>query len=32
VRDTLRGDDASEIKVEVKEVLADGAGEDYHEE
>mmetsp|Transcript_25980 Transcript_25980/g.38461 ORF Transcript_25980/g.38461 Transcript_25980/m.38461 type:complete len:207 (+) Transcript_25980:69-689(+) len=32
VRDTLRGDEASEIKVEVKEVLADGAGDDYHEE
>ena len=32
VRDVLKGDEATEIRVELKEVLADGAGEDYHEE
>lgn len=32
VRDVLKGDDVNEIKVELKEVLVDGAGEDYHEE
>jgi hypothetical protein len=32
VRDVLRGDDVNEIKVELKEVMVDGAGEDYHEE
>lgn len=32
VRDMLQGDDVNEIKVEVKEVIADGAGEDYQEE
>ncbi len=32
VRDVLKGHDATEIRVELKEVLADGAGEDYHEE
>jgi hypothetical protein len=32
VRDILRGDDANEIRVVLKEVLADGAGDDYQEE
>jgi hypothetical protein len=32
VRDVLRGDEVNEIRVNVKEVLAEGAGEDYHEE
>mmetsp|Transcript_18603 Transcript_18603/g.39937 ORF Transcript_18603/g.39937 Transcript_18603/m.39937 type:complete len:204 (-) Transcript_18603:123-734(-) len=32
VRDTLRGDELNEIRVELKEVLADGAGDDYKEE
>ncbi|KAL9180209.1 hypothetical protein ACHAXT_008179 [Thalassiosira profunda] len=32
VRDTLKGDDMNEIRVELKEVLADGAGDDYKEE
>lgn len=32
VRDVLRGDEVNEIRVELKEVLAEGAGEDYHEE
>lgn len=32
VRDVLKGDDVNEIKVELKEVLVDGAGEDYQEE
>jgi hypothetical protein len=32
VRDTLKGDDVNEIRVELKEVLADGAGDDYKEE
>lgn len=32
VRDVLRGDEVNEIRVDVKEVLAEGAGEDYHEE
>lgn len=32
VRDVLKGDDVNEIRVELKEVMADGAGEDYHEE
>ena len=31
-RDFLRGDDVNEIKVELKEMLADGAGEDYQDE
>ncbi len=31
-RDVLRGDDVNEIKVELKEMLADGAGEDYQDE
>ena len=31
-RDVLRGHDVNEIKVELKEVMVDGAGEDYHEE
>ena len=32
VRDTLKGDDLDEIRVELKEVIADGAGDDYKEE
>mmetsp|Transcript_15707 Transcript_15707/g.26822 ORF Transcript_15707/g.26822 Transcript_15707/m.26822 type:complete len:204 (+) Transcript_15707:118-729(+) len=32
VRDTLKGDEMNEIRVELKEVLADGAGDDYKEE
>mmetsp|Transcript_15801 Transcript_15801/g.23121 ORF Transcript_15801/g.23121 Transcript_15801/m.23121 type:complete len:197 (-) Transcript_15801:896-1486(-) len=32
VRDVLKGDDVNEISVILKEVMADGAGEDYHEE
>lgn len=32
VRDTLKGDELNEIRVELKEVLADGAGDDYKEE
>lgn len=32
VRDVLKGDDVNEIRVELKEVMADGAGEEYHEE
>lgn len=32
IRDVLQGDDANEIKVELKEVLMDGAGEEYQEE
>ena len=32
LRDVLRGDDANEIRVELKEVLVDGAGDDYKEE
>jgi len=32
VRDTLHGDDVNEIRVELKEVLMDGAGDDYKEE
>jgi len=32
VRDTLKGDEVSEIRVELKEVLTDGAGDDYKEE
>ena len=32
VRDTLKGDDVNEIRVELKEVIADGAGDDYKEE
>ena len=32
VKSTLRGDDVDEIKVDLKSVLQDGAGEDYHEE
>ena len=31
-KDALRGDDVNEIRVELKEVLMDGAGEDYQEE
>jgi len=32
VRSQLRGDDVNEIKVQLKEVMADGAGEEYQEE
>lgn len=32
VRDVLRGEEVNEIRVELKEVLADGAGDDYKEE
>lgn len=32
VRDTLKGDELNEIRVELKEVLTDGAGDDYKEE
>jgi hypothetical protein len=32
VKDMLQGDDVNEIRVELKEVLADGAGDEYQEE
>jgi len=32
MRDVLQGDDVNEIRVELKEVLVDGAGDDYKEE
>lgn len=32
VRDILHGDDVNEIRVILKEVIAEGAGEDYQEE
>lgn len=32
VKDMLHGDDVNEIKVELKEILMDGAGDDYKEE
>jgi hypothetical protein len=32
VKDVLQGDDMNEIRVELKEVLMDGAGDDYKEE
>jgi len=32
VRDVLHGDEVNEIQVELKEVLVDGAGDDYKEE
>jgi hypothetical protein len=32
VRDMLKGDELNEIRVELKEVLSDGAGDDYKEE
>ena len=32
VKSTLKGDDVDEIKVDLKSVLQDGAGDDYHEE
>lgn len=32
LRDTLKGDELNEIRVELKEVLSDGAGDDYKEE
>jgi hypothetical protein len=32
VKDILKGDDVNEIRVEVKELLTDGAGDDYKEE
>ena len=31
-KNTLKGDDVDEIKVELKQVLQDGAGDDYKEE
>lgn len=31
-RDVLRGDDVNEIRVELKEVLTEGAGQDYQDE
>lgn len=32
VKDVLQGDEVNEIRVHLKEVMVDGAGEDYHEE
>lgn len=32
VKSTLRGDDVNEIKVQLKEVIAEGAGEEYQQE
>jgi trafficking protein particle complex subunit 3 len=32
VKDMLQGDDVNEIKIDLKEVLVDGAGEEYQEE
>ncbi|VEU34448.1 unnamed protein product [Pseudo-nitzschia multistriata] len=32
VKSTLKGDDVDEIKVDLKSVMQDGAGDDYHEE
>lgn len=32
VRDVLRGDDVNEIRVELKEILTEGAGQDYKDE
>jgi hypothetical protein len=32
VKSTLRGDEVDEIKVDLKQVLQDGAGDDYKEE
>lgn len=32
IRSTLRGDDVNEIRVELKEVIAEGAGDDYKDE
>ncbi len=32
VRDVLNGDDATEIRVQLKEVLGEGAGKDYKED
>lgn len=32
VRDVLRGDEVNEIRVELKEILIEGAGEDYKDE
>jgi hypothetical protein len=32
VKSPLKGDDIHEIKVDVKQVLVDGAGDDYKEE
>eukprot|EP01083_Nonionella_stella_P011463 32564_1 len=31
VKDVLQGDEVNEIRVHLKEVMVDGAGEDYHE-
>jgi len=32
VKDVLKGDEVNEIRVELKEVMVDGAGDDYKEE
>lgn len=32
VKDVLNGDDATEIRVQLKEVLGEGAGKDYKDE
>ena len=32
VRDVLRGDEVNEIRVELKEIMTEGAGEDYQDE
>jgi hypothetical protein len=32
VKDSLNGDDTTELRVSLKEVLADAAGKDYKEE
>ena len=32
IKSTLSGDDVDEIRVDLKQVLQDGAGEDYQEE
>ncbi len=32
VRDSLSGDDATEIRVQLKEVLGEGAGKDYQDD
>ncbi len=32
IKDVLTGDDATEIRVQLKEVLADAAGRDYRED
>jgi hypothetical protein len=32
IKDALNGDDATEIRVNLKEVLSDAAGRDYRDE